>query len=159
MATTVILPGREIKKEPACKLVPTLETWCGMVVGQGAPTQRDPPPIPEKLRNAPLKYMADAPEEGGAFADQFASCVVEQRLPAWSARNVSDVNILQGNVHACCTPDRGVKFMKRIIRSRQRLDLEQAAAVVISSIANDEKIIDSETMVRQLVQGLDSTML
>lgn len=159
MATTVILPGREIKKEPACKLVPTLETWCGMVVDHGAPTQRDPPPIPEQLRNAPLKYMADAPEEGGAFADQFASCVVEQRLPAWSARNLSDVDILQGNVHACCTPDRGVKFMKRIIRSRQRLDLEQAAAVVISSIANDEKINDSETMVRQLVQGLDSTML
>lgn len=85
--------------------------------------------------------------------------VLERRLPAGFAKNVSDVDILQGNVHACCTPDTGVEFMKKIIRSRQRLDLEQAAAVVVSSITNDEKINDSETMVRQLVQNLDSTII
>lgn len=159
MATNVILPGRETKNEPACKLVPTLETWFGMVKNQGAPTERDPLPIPEELRNAPPMQLEDAPDAGEAFADHFASCVVERRLPAGFAKNVRDVNILQGNVHACCTPDTGVEFMKKIIRSRQRLDLEQAAAVVISSITNDEKINDSETMVRQLVQNLDSTML
>lgn len=159
MATNIVLPGREIKKEPACKLVPTLETWYGMVKNEGAPTQRDFLPIPEGLRNSQPMPMGDAPDNSGVFADNFASCVMERRLPDWPAKNVSDVNTLQGNVHACCTPDRGVEFMKRIIRSRQRLDLEQAAAVVISSIANDEKINDSETMVRQLVLGLDSTML
>lgn len=49
--------------------------------------------------------------------------------------------------------------MKKIIRSRQRLDLEQAAAAVISSIANDEKLKGSEAMVRQLVLGFHYTML
>lgn len=159
MATTVILPGRETKNEPACKLVPTLETWCGMIKNLGAPTQRDPLPIPEELRNAPPMHMEDAPDAAGAFANHFASCVVEQRLPAGFSGYESDVNILHGNVRACCTPDTGVNFMKKIIHSRQRLDLEQAAAVIISSIANDEKINDSETMVRQLVQSLDSIML
>lgn len=159
MATNIILPGRETKIEPACKLVPTLETWWGMDKNQAALTERDPLPIPEKLINAPPMQSEDAPDAGEAFADHFASCVVERRLPAGFAKNVRDVHILQGNVHACCTTDTGVEFMKKIIRSRQRLDLEQAAAVVISSITNDEKINDSETMVRQLVQNVDSTML
>lgn len=158
MATSQILPGRETKREPACKLVPTLQTYYGMVKNEGAPRQRNLLPIPEDLRNAPPMPLKGAPDSSGAIAINFASCVVERRLPVWST-DVSDVGRLQGNVHACCTPDRGIEFMKRIIHSRQRLDLEQAAAVIISSIANDEKINGSERLVQQLVLGLGSTML
>lgn len=99
-ANIIILPDREAKNAPACKLVPTLETWDGMVNNQGAPTERDPHPITEELRNAPPIQLEDAPENSGeAFSDRFASCVVERRLPAESAgQNVRDVKIL--NVHA-----------------------------------------------------------
>lgn len=96
MATTIVLPGRETKNEPACKLVPTLETWYGMVKNKGAPTQRDSFPIPEVLRNAPFMTTKDAPDNSGVLAHKFGSCVAERRLPAGSASNGSDVKIIQG---------------------------------------------------------------
>lgn len=45
--------------------------------------------------------------------------------------------------------------MKENIRSPQRLDLEQAAAVIISSILNDEKIEDRDMIIRSLLQEID----
>ena len=51
-----------------------------------------------------------------------------------------DVDRFKAKIDGCCDAQIDIDFMKRIIDSLLRLDLEQAAAVVISAIRNDDAI-------------------
>ena len=52
-----------------------------------------------------------------------------------------------------------IGYMKRKIVSMSRVDLEQAAAVILSAIANDDTIKEREELVHSLLKRIDHSML
>lgn len=154
------------------KLTHTLQTWVGMVRDNGRPQQRPWSDLPNYLLNnesLSVKAKAVDPLSEKAFVLLFTSCVLECRLPQfndprffiWQDRSEFDRDIarLKSNIHACCDFDVGIAFMKRNIRALQRLDLEQAAAIVISAIRNDASITNRMEIVSVLIQELDLRIL
>lgn len=69
------------------------------------------------------------------------------------------VKRLEANIYACCDTRIEVAFMKRNVELLLRLDLEQAAAIVISAIRNDDGIEDRSEIVRSLVKEVHPTVL
>ncbi|KAL9044927.1 MAG: hypothetical protein Q9214_001970 [Letrouitia sp. 1 TL-2023] len=139
------------------KLTHTLQTWVGMVADNGAPRNRMLP------YNA-VKHLFDATSQGFSITSaedlqlDFADCVVEKRLANF---NRGDIGFLRfdANVFACCNKDIDIRFMKRNITALKRLDLEQAAAVVVSSINNDANIPNRASIIRALVLELDEILM
>lgn len=117
MATNIILPGRETKIETACKLVPTLETWCGMVKNQGNTNRKRPSSYPKRAQKCPAHAIGRFAWCRRGICKPLCFMCSGTTVARWICQNVRDVHILQGNVHACCTTDTGVEFMKKIIRA------------------------------------------
>lgn len=69
------------------------------------------------------------------------------------------VKHLKANIYACCDTRIDVAFMKSNIDMLLRLDLEQAAAVVISAIKNDDGIANRSEIVRSLVSEVHPRIL
>ena len=63
------------------------------------------------------------------------------------------------NIHAGCNPYVDIAFMKAKIAALERLDLEQAAAVVIAAVRNDSRVENQAQLVSGLINGLDPSML
>lgn len=146
------------------KLTHTLQTNLGMVTDQGKPQQREFINLPKALRDSeriavPANVPNRLPKE--AAVDLFIQCVLEYRLP--QSLNVhkpsDDVKRLKRNIHACCDSKVNVDFMKRNIVALHRLDLEQAAAIVISSIRSDVSIANRMGIVDALIKELDPSLL
>ncbi|KAL9608123.1 MAG: hypothetical protein Q9167_007030 [Letrouitia subvulpina] len=144
------------------KLTHTLQTWLGMVQCNGAARERLLPSVPASLYktvhlsaarrgfSAPLKKDVTA-----AFAD----CVVGKQLESLH-RGAHDSHLrFDANVFACCNKNIDIYFMKRNITALKRLDLEQAAAVVVSSINNDANLPDRASIIHALVLELDQLLM
>ncbi|KAK3176713.1 hypothetical protein OEA41_008038 [Lepraria neglecta] len=146
-----------------CKLTHTLQTYLGMVSYGGEPMQRLYHTMPRYLvdseeavvkKNSPYWHS----DEERVFL--FTMCVPESRLPRFRSPGVEDDTLrMQFNIAACCNLWIDVNFMKEKIMSLQRLDLEQAAAIVISAIRNDATLAARGKIVESLIKELDETML
>ncbi len=91
----------------------------------------------------------------------FATCVLECRLPHCQnpRKPGAGDRTIQSNISACCNLEIGLDFMKKNIKALNRLDLEQAAAIVISAVRNDDKIANRAETIPALVNALDHTLL
>ena len=153
--------------QPSRKLIPTLQIRLGMVIDNGVPCERPLPKLPASLTNvepillSPLGFATERQNWEYIYADVFPSCVLGKRLPLIDdgARSSFEVSKFSANVYACCREDVGLETMKRYIYSRKRLDLEQAAALVLSAIVNDAAIPARDDIVRCLINRLDCSVL
>lgn len=147
----------------ACKLTHTLETYLGMVMNDGEPHIRSYPCIPDLLlSNEQIQVSIDGPTSlsEAALVSLVTSCILECRLPQFcSFHNGPDVKRLETNIYGCCDPRIDIAFMKRNIGSLLRLDLEQAAAVVISAVRNDDVIANRSEIVQALLREINPTVL
>lgn len=130
-----------MKQFTAYKLTHTLQTYLGMVMNNGEPRFRLDPCIPNYLIDTEeiqvsAKHPSLLSEE--ALVALFTSCVLDCRLPQFRNPNDPDVKRLKANIYGCCDTQIDIAFMKSNIGALLRLDLEQAAAVVISAIRNDD---------------------
>ena len=152
------------EEDPAYKLTHTLQTHLGMVLHNGAAQKRAYPKIPDDLRESDRLRIEDFSQnidvDESWYVAIFSTCLIAKRLP-WldSPRWLDRLNLMVSNISACCNPDIDISFLKQCIKSSKRLDLEQAAAVVISAIMNDESIPDKAVVVRALLDGLDQKLL
>ena len=145
----------------ACKLTHTLQTHFGMVIGNGEPQIRPYPSLPSSLTKG--RKLLEAPsdsifnEEGLVLL--LTSCVLEGRLSRFLDGCKSSLRKrLEANIYACCNEQIGIAFMKGNIASLQRLDLEQAAAVVIAAVRNDSAIANRLEIVRALLNEIDGNV-
>lgn len=147
----------------ACKLTHTLQTYLGMVMFNGEPKIRSYPCIPDNLldnKRNQVSIRGPTSLSDEALVSRFATCVLECRLLHFRRfYNGTDVKRLEANIYGCCDPRVDIAFMKRNIGSLLRLDLEQAAAVVISAIRNDDSIANRSEMVQALLKEIDPTVL
>ncbi|KAL8786132.1 MAG: hypothetical protein Q9195_008336 [Heterodermia aff. obscurata] len=148
------------------KLTHTLQTWSGMVLNHGQPQQRFTTSLPRNLvvsdRPAVLASLL------GLLSDEelssiFIPCVLQGRIPKFKKTGKPIENAsarrFNSNIHACCDSGIDVDFMKRNVRALNRLDLEQAAAVVISSIRNDVRIANRGDIITALIKELDTELI
>ena len=148
------------------KLTATLQTWCGMVLNQGLPQQRPTSSIPQNLVDSSLPTVRVSLL--GQLSDEellplFIPCILQGRVPQFRKISKPGENVsaqrFNSNVLACCDSGIDVNFMKRNVIALNRLDLEQAAAVVITSIRNDVRITNRRDIVSALVEELDSDLI
>lgn len=150
------------------KLTHTLQTWCGMVLNQGLPQQRPMPSLPKSHVDSSGPAVRGSLQ--GLLTDEeisslFLSCMMQGRvsklLNTSKRREIENggTQRFNSNVHACCDSGVGINFMKRNVRALNRLDLEQAAAIVISAIRNDARITNQEVIIPALVKELDSDLI
>ena len=143
------------------KLTHTLQTYLGMVEYDGWPQPRSLPRLPKSFcDNERVKVTQNEPRclSEEALALLFSSCVLGCRLPQFRSTD-ADTRRLEANIYACCDSHVDIGFLKRNVVARKRLDLEQAAAVVISTIRNDTSISHRAEIVTDLVKELDHTLL
>lgn len=67
--------------------------------------------------------------------------------------------IASRHIYGCCNAQIDIDFMKRFIDSLLRLDLEQAAADVISAIRNDDTIATRSEIMQSLLKETDPKVL
>ncbi|KAF6232606.1 hypothetical protein HO173_009274 [Letharia columbiana] len=151
-----------MKHFTAYKLTHTLQTYLGMVMNNGEPRVRLDPCIPNYLIDTEeiqvsAKHPSSLSEE--ALVALFTSCVLDCRLPQFRNPNDPDVKRLKANIYACCDTQIDIAFMKSNIGSLLRLDLEQAAAVVISAIRNDDGIANRSEIVQSLLKEIHPKVL
>ena len=119
------------------------------------------------VNHIPTKYMCRL----------FAECIRQRRLPQLKASILgspllwieldhtrkSDMETLarrlKSNITACCLPDINLHFMRRHMRALNRMDLEQAAAVVLAAIRNDMGIPNRREIINTLVGELDPKVI
>ncbi|KAM0794008.1 hypothetical protein BDR22DRAFT_968030 [Usnea florida] len=146
-----------------CKLTHTLQTYLGMVVGDGKPQQRSYPSMPKYLTDK--ESGEELTRSPNSFSEKdllslFTSCVLECRLPqVQNTQHGPGMNRLRSNIYSCCDTRLDIAFMKKNIDLLQRLDLEQAAAVVISAIGNDHGIANRSEIVQSLLQEIEPKVL
>ena len=154
--------ARIMKVFTACKLTHTLQTYLGMVVDNGTPQHRLYPSMPTSLLHGErlqVSFEGSRSDSEEAFVLVFASCVLECRLPQFrDGYNASQIEHVNANIHACCNHRIDTAFMKGNMISLLRLDLEQAAAVVISAVRNDRTIANRSEMVRALLKEIDANV-
>ena len=157
----------------ANKLTHTLQTYLGMIRNEGKPHDRLPySSIPKSFRQSeavsvPAKFPSKLCEED--MISLFVLCVLEYRLPQFNdncrefykygIRWPSPADRLRFNIMACCRQNIDLDLMKMNIQNLQRLDLEQAAGIVISAINNDGDIPNRAQIVEALVRELDYTLI
>ena len=145
------------------KLTHTLQTWLGMVVDNGRPRERQPITISGLPLNTEFLIVPKYGPKGLSEEDLiqlFTTCVLEHRMTRFNSID-DDTKRFRSNIHACYDPDIGIGFMKRNVVTLKRLDLEQAAAVVISTIHNDCRIENARRaeVVSALIKELDYVLL
>ena len=146
------------------KLSHTLQTYLGMVTDNGKPKQRLCTALPSYLLNSErISVQAPGPStlSGEHLVSLFTLCLQENRLPEFQdgSANAIDVKNIKSNIHACCDHSVDPESMKANIRSLTRLDLEQAAAIVIAAILNDPSIPNSKDIISALVNELETSLL
>ena len=147
------------------KLTHTLQTYLGMITNGGAPQRRPYNYNPSYLaNNEPIPFLGvkDLNQlSEPALAFLFSTCVLERRLPLFESTRwvVEDAKRFKANICACCDLEVDRELMKRKLRARERVDLEQAVAIVISAIRNDAGIANKAWIVRALVIELDRTLV
>lgn len=147
------------------KLTHTFQTHLGMIIANGEPHSRiypfDAPKDLAKKKGIPVSQPSLYNFTEEEVIALFTRCVLEYRLPSFQDSSWEcDVNKhFKANIYACCHASIDIEFMKGIVISRTGMDLEQAAAVVISAIRNDSDIADREKIVGDLIQVVEYDML
>ena len=146
------------------KLTHTLQTYLGMVRDDGRPKQRLTPRLPDHLEGIEIKPRSS--DASGRLPDEgvysiFTDCVLQRRLPAIpnGYKPGSGMMRFQANINACCSLAFSIDYMKRSIVALNRLDLEQAAAVVIATVWNDPGVANKEETVSALIRELGHSLL
>ena len=140
----------------------TLQTWVGMVLNNGLPQTRRLPPaetslpvaiVTPNLRFARISSFADFTvyEPPPAIVNTAIECLSQacSLSPAYTDNHNPDLACYAANIDAC-------RFglskddLKIYIRKRARLDLEQAAAAVVSSFLQDGRISGGLRLAAQL---------
>lgn len=144
-----------------------MPTWLGTVIDNGAPQARE-------IKSRQTDWVS-----GSADAEQLVVsggtpwCASEQvchRLfirtllgtcvPTFAEpHNTPDEKRLLSNITACQDPDVDADYMKRLIAIDKRVDMEQAAAIVLSAIMTDKRLLNRDDMVRSLIDGIDHSTL
>ena len=134
-----------------------------MVINDGKPQSRSYPNLPISLiEDERIWILAKGPSSLSEddLVSLFTSCVLEFRLPNFCNKHTSsDSKRLKANVYGCCDTRLDITFLKLNIDSLLRLDLEQAAAAVISAIRNDDAIANRSEIVRSLLKEIDPKVL
>ena len=142
-----------------CKLTHTLQTYVGMVVGNGEPQQRSSPSMPDYMTDKEsveksIRSPSSLSEKD--LLSLFTSCVLGCRLPQFrNTQHGPGMNRLRSNIYSCCDTRIDIAFVKKNIDLLRRLDLEQAAAVVVSAIGNDDGIANRSEIVKSLLQEIE----
>ena len=159
---------------PPIHLPYTLQTRLGMVIGDGLPANRRLPasPMPQRASTTPMK------EPGDLIDFPTISSFLEYKSRRWDSSDMPPPSIryptqlgvrggsvddpqsvkafnerlerLAANSNAMQDPNVTVRSLSTWIRTRTRLDLEQAAAAVVSALWNDGRREDAETLVAHL---------
>ena len=167
----------------APKLSHTIQTTVGMIEYDGAPIDRryhvQGNNFERRFEESLVCVVRDGARiwrSGEATYDLFSRCVLEnrcpniasfsvhnmvsRRIPGFAAHHNRDVvSRLQYNILSCRDVDVDINVMKRFLVSQIRLDLEQAAALVLSAIVNDKTISMREAIVDALIKSIDHSML
>ncbi|KAK1761753.1 hypothetical protein QBC33DRAFT_582165 [Phialemonium atrogriseum] len=158
----------------------TLQTDVGMVLDAGFPAIRYFPDISRSYSELPSSATVRLPhvmspserfqnslEEYADldFADQdwFSSahtpitktaiaCIRQNNAPKRSHLNGTegDIDRFLHNINACRNGTMDIYLLIKLIKSRTRLDLEQAAAAVVSAFVNAGRLDDAELLLREL---------
>lgn len=129
-------------------LVPTLETWAGMVCNGGKARDRATNPSEQQLNSPkmtalftkPFKVHASDKEPLPDAINSFAEFIRQNQLPvidrtiACAGIDSNLYNRIMYNVYACSRRDVTPQTLKNYIRSRKRIDVEQAAALVLCTL-------------------------
>ncbi|KAI4235948.1 MAG: hypothetical protein L6R40_006316 [Gallowayella cf. fulva] len=146
------------------KLTHTLQTYLGMVKCQGAPLQRSHVVLPQDPLND-IRIAVQARDPSSLTEEDlvslFTDCVLHRLLPEFenNSRQSPNIRCFQSNVRVCYDRFFDIEFMKTNIRMLNRVDLEQAAAVVISAIGNDPSITERSEIVSVLIRELAPFLL
>lgn len=163
------------------KLTYTLQDSRGVILNKGQPQER---PVVTKfpvilninrLKSVRVSSVNRIPDK--YIARVFAECIRQHRLPElevsilgyrlpwieFSDNRKSEVKSLarhlKSNLMACCLPEIDLHFMRRHMKALNRMDLEQAAAVVLSAIRNDLGIPNRRETIDSLVRELDPKII
>ena len=166
---------------PLCRLPYTLQTSFGMVTADGKPQRRRVPvswcsleDTPDPLSQISEKELHRRRRVPDVNIDKFRSLFTTYLLGDSDFRRLSPVNDgynthvastalqrLRGNIKACQNHEVNAAFMKRYMHTKKRIDLEQAAAIVISAVRNEPKLDEDDraTMTKALLQGLEDDLI
>lgn len=163
----------------------TLQTWVGMVLNNGAPQDRR---LPEKVvdmnhtkrkslaskvfhidRHSISKHLPDSQSFNDIQAYKPHNTIVEKAVAYVQNTDAFGVYSLEkyqtrklgrfaANLGALSS-DVSTEDLKRYIQSRTRFDLEQAAAVVVSSFLKYGRIDDATRLVRELGTVLSTSCM
>ena len=142
----------------------TLQTYLGMVLYNGNPTQRRYPSkaakLQEKFSTRQIANRAEVWSRDQRLNELFTACLLERHLPTFSwNHDPADLARLQFNIAACWNYKVSIDTMKTSTACFQRLDLEQVAAVVLSAILNDESIENKRHVVSSLIKTIEPNVL
>lgn len=101
-------------------LLPTLQTWCGMVIGNGRPSIRSYPTT----------------KSTAALAEIVAKKCSHLKQQPLSKTDLSNMTLLH-NLNACTSATVNKETLLKYMRQEKRIDVEQAVALVLSLVPKD----------------------
>ena len=135
-----------------------------MVLESGAPQQREIKhrQTDRRIGSADLLDGRAAPlcTSEAICYELFTRSVLGIDVPKFAEpHNPGDEIRLQSNIAASREPVVDVDYLKRFIAMEKRIEMEQAAAIVLSAIITDNNLKDREVTVRSLIKGIDHSTL
>jgi hypothetical protein len=142
----------------------TLQTWCGMVLNNGAPQSRrvrdirNPPSYPplgdtDEISIRKISDFTDYSETAWPtdISQLATTCIQQDRLPTihHTAHRVA-LEVLTANINACRSPSMTQARLTGFIRRRTRLDLEQGAAAVVSAFVAAGRMAEAARLLREM---------
>jgi hypothetical protein len=149
----------ESKPEGDIQLPHTLQTYVGMIHDGGAPHQRQ---FPDEIADTHIREKPSSGNtswRGSEDSEEFAAAYLRSSKPRIKSE-ICDTVLKQyaGNL-AACTSKVTLGDLKRYTTSRTRLDLEQAAGLVISAFVHEGRLEDATQLVLEVGQLLRSTCM
>ncbi|KAH7067910.1 hypothetical protein FB567DRAFT_555508 [Paraphoma chrysanthemicola] len=147
------------KPQGDVQLPHTLQTWCGMIMDGGAPGHRS---YMDEVADTSIPRNSSggsASLRGCGDCEKFAAEYIESSKSRIK-NEACDPVLLQfaGNL-AAITNNVTLGDLKRFTTSRTRLDLEQAAAVVISAFVTEGRLEAAKQLVPEVSQLLRSAYM
>lgn len=165
----------------------TLQTQVGMVLNSGMPAHRNYRPSsgctypevtlpstihlpgstvrPASSKRTSINPFQDFLEKdwhspaNRSIIETAIRCIRERTIPARSSFHgeYTVVHRYLQNINACRNQDVDIYHLIKLIKSRTRLDLEQAAGAIISAFVNAGRLDDAELLLRELAGVLSAS--
>lgn len=141
-----------------------MPTWLGTVVKNGAPQQREfkyqKPQQKSGSTELSVRGVAYLNASESICHDFFAKSLLEDCIPSFSGpHDPADKERLRSNITASHDPAVDINYMKQLIATEKRVDMEQAAAIVLSALLTDKNLKIRDHIVRSLINGIDHSKL